>query len=90
MLFKDAFRTSFTERKQKAAVYKADSPTLWANCVTESKLILPTARQANKSRDKLLGQGIVTLFGKPADRDNGGLVSQRTTFPELEFRLLLY
>ena len=58
--------------------------------VTESKLVLLAARQANKSRDELLGQGIETSFGKPADWEDGGLVSQRAIFPELEFRLLLY
>ena len=57
--------------------------------VTESKFILLTAQQANKSRDELVEQGLVTLFGKPADKD-GGLVSQRTILLELEFRLLLY
>ena len=35
--------------------------------VTESKLLLFAAQQVNKSRNKLLGQGIATLFGKPAD-----------------------
>ena len=58
--------------------------------VTESKLELLTTQQANKSRDELLGQVISTLFGKPADREDGGLVSQRTIFPKSEFRLLLY
>ena len=56
----------------------------------KSKLILLTARQANKLRDELWGQGIATLFRKPADRENGGLMSQRTILSELEFRLLLY
>ena len=55
--------------------------------VTESKLI---TRQANKSRDKLLGQGMMTLFGKSADQEDGGLVSQRTILPKLEFRHRLY
>ena len=58
--------------------------------VTKSKLILLAAQQANKSRAKLLGQGILTLFRKPADLAHGGLVSQRTILPELEFRLLSY
>ena len=30
------------------------------------------------------------LFGKPADWEDGGLVSQRITSPELELRLLSY
>ena len=58
--------------------------------VTEFKCILLTTQQANKSRDELWRQGRVTLLGKPADREDGGLVSQRTILPELEFRLLLY
>ena len=36
----------------------------------------------------MLGQGIATLFGKPADREDAGPVSQRIIFSELEFRLL--
>ena len=31
-----------------------------------------------------------TLFKKLADLEDGGLMSQRTIFPKLEFRLLLY
>ena len=58
--------------------------------VTESKFILLAAKQVNKSRDELLRQGIVALFGKPADQEEGGLLSQRTVLPGLEFRLLLY
>ena len=52
--------------------------------------MLLTAQQANKLRDEVLGQGIVTLFGKPADQEDGRLVSQSTILPELEFRLLIY
>ena len=44
----------------------------------------------NKWRDRLLGPRIVILFRKPADQEDGGLLSQRTIFSELEFRLLLY
>ena len=40
--------------------------------VTKSKLILLATRQANKSRDKVLGQGIAILFGKPANQEDGG------------------
>ena len=42
------------------------------------------------NRDNLLGQGIVTLFGKSADLEDDGLVSQRTILPGLEFGLLLH
>lgn len=51
-----------------------------------SKFILLAAQQVNKSRDKVLEQGIVTLFRKPADREDGILVSQRTILPGLEFQ----
>ena len=44
-----------------------------AQTVTESKLIQMAARQANIWRDELLGQGIVTLFRKPADQVDGAL-----------------
>ena len=46
--------------------------------MTESKLALLATQQADKSRDNLLGEGIATLFRKPADRKDGGLLSQRT------------
>ena len=49
--------------------------------VTESKLVLLTTRQANQPRDKVLGQGVVTLSGKPANLEDGRLVSQRTILP---------
>ena len=58
--------------------------------VAESKLKLLAPGQADKSRDELLGQGIATLFRKPADGEDGGLMSQRSIWPELEFRRLLY
>ena len=38
-------------------------------------------------KDELLEQGIETLFGKPADREDGGLMSQRTVLPVLEASL---
>ena len=52
--------------------------------ITESKLILLAAWQANKLRDK--GQRIVTSLGKTAKQEGGELVSQRTISPVLEFR----
>ena len=58
--------------------------------ITESKLILLTIQEADKSRDEVLEQGIMTLFRNPADRKDGGLVSQRTTLTKLEFGFLLY
>ena len=38
----------------------------------------------------MLGQGIETLFGKPADQEDDGQLSQKNILPKLEFRLLLY
>ena len=46
----------------------------------ESKVMLLTTLQANKSRNELLGRGIVTLFRNPADQEDGSLTSQRTIF----------
>ena len=51
--------------------------------------MLLATQEAHKLRDELLRQGIVTLFRKLADQEDGGLVSQRTILPKLEFRLLL-
>lgn len=48
--------------------------------VTEFKFILLDSGQANKLRDDLLRQEIVTLLGKPADRGDGGLVSRIVLF----------
>ena len=47
--------------------------------VTKSKLILLNAQQANQLRNKLLRLGIVILFRRSAGKENGGLVSQRST-----------
>lgn len=57
--------------------------------VTESKRELLAAQQANKLTDELLGQGIAAWFRKPADQEEGGLVSQKTILPELDFMLFL-
>ena len=48
--------------------------------VTESKLILLVAQEANQSRDKVL-QRIAALPGMPADQEDGRPVSQRNTLP---------
>ena len=47
----------------------------WTTTVTASQHILLAAKQANKSRDDLLRQGIATLFRKPADREDGELAT---------------
>ena len=47
---------------------------------TGSKFIVLAVWQANKLRDELLEQGIVPLFGKPTDQEDGGL-AQRTILP---------
>ena len=57
---------------------------------TEPKLALHAIWQADKSREELLEQERVTFFGKPADDEDGRLVSQRTIYPKLESKLLLY
>ena len=57
----------------------------WRIDVTESKFILLITCQANTLRDKVLGQEIANLF-----RQDGGVVSQRTILPKLQFKLLLY
>lgn len=41
--------------------------------VTKSKIF--DAQQANKSGDDVLGQGLMTLFRKPADQKDGRLMS---------------
>ena len=47
--------------------------------VTESKVLLLFARQTKQSRaGRGVGAGRATLLGKPADRGDGGLLSQRT------------
>ena len=48
-----------------------------AASVIESKLTLLAARQTSESGDEVLRQGIATLFRKPADREDGGLVSPK-------------
>ena len=51
---------------------------------TEFSLLLLAAWWANKWRDKLLRQRIVTLFGKPANQEDSELVSQGTILPKLD------
>ena len=58
--------------------------------VTESKPVLLATGLANTLRDKFGGQGIMTLFGNPADREDDGLAPPNTISPESELRLLLY
>ena len=48
-------------------------------------MFLLTAQQASESRVKVLEQGIVILFRKPVDGEDGGLMSQRIILAELEF-----
>ena len=58
--------------------------------VTKFKFVLLAAWQANKSKDKFLEQGVAALFRRPALWENGGLMFQRTIFPELEVKPLFY
>lgn len=54
------------------------------NCCYFVQAPLLTAWQANKSGDEFWGQAIMTLFRKPADQEDGWLMSQRTILPESE------
>ena len=55
----------------------------------KAKFLELTTQQANKQR-LLVGKGIVTLFREPGDQKDGGLLSQRIIFAEVEFRFLLH
>lgn len=57
---------------------------------TEPKFALLTSRQANKFGDKSLGQGVLTLIKRLADRKDVKILSQKTKLPLSDFRLLLY
>ena len=70
------FLYSETSSLQICWCYKVQA---WPACWTTGHI--------NKLRDKLSGQVIATLFGKPAGQEDGGPVSQRTNFPGVEFRL---
>ena len=68
---------------------------LYHTSILEEK-VLPSLRPYCSLHDRpiikrqVVGARNMTLFGKPADREDGGLVPQRTILPELEFRLLLH
>ena len=47
--------------------------------VIKSKIVLLITQEANKLRNQSWGQGITTLSGKPADLEDGGRTSHRTT-----------
>ena len=61
----------------------------WLYTYIKSKSALLAAQQANKLINVSLGQGIMTLFRKPADPEDGKLVSQRTILFKLESKFLL-
>jgi hypothetical protein len=63
---------------------RAISSNTLATCVIKSKLALLATGLANKL-DELLGQRIASLFGKPTDRKDDGLVSQRSVLPRWDF-----
>ena len=50
-----------------ANIYEDVKILLWDS--DQSELTLLATQQANKLRDKVLGQGIVTLFGMPGDQE---------------------
>lgn len=56
--------------------------------VTESRLILLTAQQANKLRDEFLEARNNNFIQKAVDGEGSGLVSQRTFLLKSEFRHL--
>ena len=61
------------------------------NCfidLSESRLVLLTAKQVSEMGDELLGQRIATLFRKLADLEDDGLVPQRIIMLELELNLV--
>ena len=62
----------------------------WDLYVTKSKLVLLTAQQANKSKDKLLGLETATSFRKPSTWDDSGTRVPKNHHPKEESRLLLY
>ena len=64
----------------------------WSPAFKMEPVLFPPslALYANKSRNKLLGQGRMTLFRKPADQKDDGLRPRRILFPELGFRLFSY
>lgn len=57
-----------------------DKPINWKRKIKKKK----------KMKEEFWGQGIMTLLRMPADWEDGGLLSQRTVWPGLEFRLLLW
>lgn len=57
--------------------------------LSPSSFCLPHNRPINQETS-LLEQGITILIGKVADQEDGRLVSQKTTFPQSKFGLLLY
>ena len=56
-----------------------ESILLFSLLFAESKSLLLTGWQSKKSRDELLGQGTVTLFGKTAHWKYGGPVSSESS-----------
>ena len=91
--FRDREKRSLKDRqKSKSArwVWCPGQKGGRSDYVTESTFTLFATQHSNKLRDELLGQEIVTLFGKPADQEDDGLVSQRIILSKLEFRLLLF
>ena len=72
--------------KQTGKSWRANTTDIKTHCHWSK--FLPTDRPINQER--CVGSSIATLFRKSADWEDDGLVSQRTIFPKLEFRLLLY
>ena len=73
MRIKTALKYTHMRTLEDLRIFFVDST--YNYIITKPKLILTVAQQLNKSRDKLLGQRTVTLFRKPADQEDGGLMS---------------
>ena len=53
------------QRKRPKFSHVQPGPTQPGTFVTDSKLILLTTQQASKSKDRVLGQGVMALLGEP-------------------------
>lgn len=83
ILSRKMIKTIYLLTLQKKTAKKEEVPLAFSDyikcgkTVTGSKLMLHTTWQMNKSRDEVLGQGIVTLFREPADWETSGRVSPK-------------
>ena len=82
ILSREMIKTVYLLTLQKKTAKKEEVPLAFSDfikcgkTVTGCKLMLHTTWQMNKSRDEVLGQGIVTLFREPADWETSGRVQK--------------